>query len=104
MNLGKFVFAQVIEHLHAFHRCVARYSGKHKVKRFSSLDQYLSQLTYRESVRDIEACLCVQSQKLFHLGFAAGEVTSVNEVEIRGVSEAAISLRHWLESLERSTA
>jgi hypothetical protein len=75
MNLGKFVFAQVIEHLplHAFHRCVLRYSGEHKVKRFSCLDQYLcmafAQLTYRESLRDIEACLRVQSSKLYHLGF-----------------------------------
>lgn len=75
MNLGKFVFAQVMEHLplHAFHRCVVRYSGEYKVKRFSCLDQYLcmafAQLTYRESLRDIEACLRVQSSKLYHLGF-----------------------------------
>src|ERR1035438_7327342 len=75
MNLGKFVFAQVMEHLplHAFHRSVVRYSGEHKVKRFSCLDQYLcmafAQLTYRESLRDIEACLRVQSSKLYHLGF-----------------------------------
>ena len=75
MNLGKFVFAQVMEHLplHGFHRCVVRYSGEHKVKRFSCLDQYLcmafAQLTYRESLRDIEACLGVQSSKLYHLGF-----------------------------------
>jgi hypothetical protein len=50
-----------------------RYSGEHKVKRFSCLDQYLcmafAQLTYRESLRDIEACLRVQSSKLYHLGF-----------------------------------
>ena len=75
MTLGKFVFAQVMEHLplHAFHRCVVRYSGEYKVKRFSCLDQYLcmafAQLTYRESLRDIEACLRVQSSKLYHLGF-----------------------------------
>jgi hypothetical protein len=62
MNEGKFVFAQVMEHLplSTFHRCVARYDGEHKVKRFTCLDQYLSmafaQLTYRESLRDIEAC------------------------------------------------
>src|SRR6202790_364059 len=74
MNLGKFVFAQVMEHLplHAFHRCVVRYSGEHKVKRFSCLDQYLSmafaQLTYRESLRDIEASLRAQTAKLYHLG------------------------------------
>ncbi len=75
MYLGKFVFAQVMDHLplHAFHRSVARYSGEHKIKRFSCLDQYLSmafaQLTYRESLRDIEACLRTQSSKLYHLGF-----------------------------------
>jgi len=53
--------------------CVARYCGEHKVKRFSCLDQYLSmalaQLTYRESLRDIEACLRAQSIKLYYLGF-----------------------------------
>src|SRR3974377_414215 len=75
MNLGKFVFAQVMEHLplHVFHRCVVRYSGEHKVKWFSCLDQYpcmaFRQLTHRESLRDIEACLRVQSSKLYHLGF-----------------------------------
>jgi lambda repressor-like predicted transcriptional regulator len=58
--------------LHTFHRCVARCFGEHKVKRFSCLDQYLcmafAQLTYRESLRDIEACLRAQSSKLYHLG------------------------------------
>ena len=56
----------------SLHR-VARYAGEHKVKRFSCLDQYLcmafAQLTYRESLRDIEACLRAQSSKLYHLGF-----------------------------------
>jgi hypothetical protein len=75
MNEGKYVFAQVMEHLPlpTFHRCVARYSGTRKVQRFSCLDQYLAmafaQLTYRESLRDIEACLRTQSSKLYHLGF-----------------------------------
>jgi hypothetical protein len=56
MNLGKFVFAQVMEHLplHVFPRCVVRYSGEHKAKWFSCLDQYLcmpfSQLTYETKV------------------------------------------------------
>ena len=74
MNLGKYVFAQVMDHLprDAFQSCVARYQGEHKVKRFSCLDQYLcmafAQLTYRESLRDIEACLRAQSSKLYHLG------------------------------------
>jgi hypothetical protein len=75
VNQGKYVFAQVMEHLPltTFHRCVARYFGTHKVKWFSCLDQYLSmafaQLTYRDSLRDIEACLRAQSAKLYHLGF-----------------------------------
>src|SRR6266436_1620733 len=75
MNPGKLVFAQIMEHLplSTFRRCVARYDGEHKVKRFSCLDQYLcmafAQLTWRESLRDIEACLRTQSCKLYHLGF-----------------------------------
>ena len=74
MYAGKLVFSQVMEHLplHTFRRCVARYNGEHKVKHFSCLDQYLSmafaQLTFRESLRDIEACLRAQSSKLYHLG------------------------------------
>ena len=75
MSEGKFVFAQVMDHapLTTFHRCVARYAGERKVKSFSCLDQYLSmafaQLTFRESLRDIEACLRAQNSKLYHLGF-----------------------------------
>ena len=78
MNLGKLVFAQVTQHLPltTFHRCVARYGGEHKVKTFSCLDQYLcmafAQLTYRESLRDIEACLRAQEKKLYHMGIRAG--------------------------------
>ena len=74
MYTGKLVFAQLMEHLplHTFRRCVVRYRGEHKVQRFSCLDQYLcmafAQLTYRESLRDIEACLRAQSSKLYHLG------------------------------------
>jgi Domain of unknown function (DUF4372)/Transposase DDE domain len=75
MHTGKLVFAQLMEHLPltTFRRCVARYNGHHKIKRFTCLDQYLSmafaQLTFRESLRDIEACLHAQSSKLYHLGF-----------------------------------
>jgi hypothetical protein len=74
MNQGQLVFAQLMQHLplSTFRRCVARYRGEHKVKRFSCLDQYLcmafAQLTYRESLRDIEACLRAQSSKLYRLG------------------------------------
>ena len=75
MNTGKLVFAQVMAHLPltTFRRCVARYDGEHKVKHFTCLDQYLcmafAQLTYRESLRDIEACLRSQTTKLYHMGF-----------------------------------
>ena len=75
MNTGKFVFSQVMAHLPltTFRRCVARYDGEHKVKHFTCLDQYLcmafAQLTYRESLRDIEACLRSQAAKLYHMGF-----------------------------------
>jgi hypothetical protein len=77
MNLGKLVFAQITEHLPltTFRRCVARYGGAHKVKSFSCLEQYLcmafAQLTYRESLRDIEACLRAQEGKLYHMGIKA---------------------------------
>ena len=75
MNVGKLVFAQIMDHLPltTFRRCVVRYQGEHKVKSFSCLDQYLcmafAQLTYRESLRDIEACLRAQRNKLYHMGF-----------------------------------
>ncbi len=74
MNLGKLVFAQLTQHLPltTFRRCVARYGGEHKVKSFSCLDHYLcmafAQLAYRESLRDIEACLRAQADKLYHMG------------------------------------
>lgn len=74
MHSGKLVFAQVMEHLplHTFRRIVARYAGERKVHSFSCLDQFLcmafAQLTYRESLRDIEVCLRAQRCKLYHLG------------------------------------
>jgi hypothetical protein len=74
MNEGRLVFAQLTQHLPltTFRRCVAKYGGEHKVKSFSCLDQYLcmafAQLTFRESLRDIEACLRAQIAKLYHMG------------------------------------
>jgi len=71
---GKLVFAQVMEFApwHTFRRCVEKYRGDFNVRRFSCLDQFLclsfAQLTYRESLRDIEACLRAQTSKLYHLG------------------------------------
>jgi len=77
MHEGKLVFSQVTEHLplHTFRRCVQRYQGERYVKKFRCLDQYLvmafAQLTYRESLRDIEACLRAQKNKLYHMGIRA---------------------------------
>ena len=77
MNTGRTIFAQVMEFLPLpeFHRCVQRYRGDYKVQSFSCLDQFLclafAQLTYRESLRDIEACLRAQQPKLYHMGFRA---------------------------------
>jgi hypothetical protein len=72
------VFSQVMEHLplHTFRRCVQRYRGNHKIQSFSCLDQFrcmaFAQLTYRESLRDIEACLRAQQNKLYHMGIRGG--------------------------------
>lgn len=74
MNTGQIVFSQVMDHLpmYHFHQCIRKYKGHHKVQSFSCLDQFLcmafAQLTYRESLRDIEACLCAQKNKLYHMG------------------------------------
>jgi len=75
MNSGKTIFAQLIEFIpssYEFRCCVERYRGHYKVKSFSCWDQFLTlafaQLTYRESLRDIEACLRAAPQKLYHMG------------------------------------
>jgi Domain of unknown function (DUF4372)/Transposase DDE domain len=74
MHAGKLLFAQLVEHLpeKTFSRCVARYDGNHKVKSFTCMDQYLcmafAQLTFCESLRDIEACLRAHGEKRYHMG------------------------------------
>ena len=74
MNSGKTVFSQIMDYLpmYEFRKCIDRYQGNHQIKSFSCLDQYLcmafAQLTYRESLRDIEACLRSRKEKLYHLG------------------------------------
>src|SRR2546422_6508502 len=90
MNLGQTVFSQLIEHLphKEFQKCVARYRGDHYLKSFSCWDQFLAmafaQLTYRESLRDIEACPGSMQSKLYHLGFrgkvARSTLADANEV------------------------
>ena len=74
MHTGRTIFAQVMDFLplSAFRACVARYQGDYKVRGFSCLDQFLclafAQLTYRESLRDIETCLRAMQPKLYHMG------------------------------------
>jgi Domain of unknown function (DUF4372) len=74
MYTGKIIFSQVMDLIptRTFRRCVERYQGNFKVKTFTCLDQYLcmafAQITYRESLRDIESCLRSQNQKLYHMG------------------------------------
>jgi len=80
MNQGRTVFSQVMDFvpMYEFRKCVARYRGNHRVRSFSCLSQFLcmafAQLTYRESLRDIESCLNSMSNKLYHMGFR-GNIT-----------------------------
>ena len=75
MNTGKTLFAQLMDFLPwtTFTRIVDRYGGDHRVRTLSCAEQYRSmafaQLTYRESLRDIETCLSVHASKLYHMGF-----------------------------------
>lgn len=76
MNQGRTVFAQLVQFLdhNEFKRCVQRYGGSKSVRSFSCWDQFLAmafaQLTYRESLRDIEVCLAAHQRKLYHAGFS----------------------------------
>ncbi|MDD5038618.1 MAG: IS4 family transposase [Dehalococcoidales bacterium] len=75
MNTGKTVFSQILEHLprYEFDKFVKKYEGNRRVRRFPCYDQFLclsyAQLTYRESLRDIETCLNSHHEKLYHIGF-----------------------------------
>ena len=74
MHSGKIIFSQIMDFvpMYEFRKCVHRYQGNHYVKTFTCLDQFLcmafAQLTYRESLRDIEACLRSMKNKLYHMG------------------------------------
>jgi IS4 transposase len=74
MHQGSTVFSQIMNHLpiYEFNKCVERYNGNHRIKKFTCLSQFytmaFAQLTYRESLRDIEACLSALHTKLYHVG------------------------------------
>jgi len=74
VNSGQTILSQVIDFLpqNKFRRCVNRYNGNCRVRSFTCYDQFLcmafAQLTYRESLRDIECCLRAMREKLYHIG------------------------------------
>ena len=74
MNQGKSIFSQIMDFLpkHKFRQCVNRYGGNYRVRSFTCFDQFMcmafAQLTYRESLRDIECCLRALKDKLYHMG------------------------------------
>ena len=75
MRSGKTIFAQVMEWIHPeqFRRCVQRYHGNVRVRNFPCWDQFLAmsfaQITYRDSLADIEVCLRSRPEQLYHMGF-----------------------------------
>ncbi|MBN2255107.1 MAG: IS4 family transposase [Deltaproteobacteria bacterium] len=93
MYSGPLVFTQVMDFmpLKTFQRCVERYNGNFSVKHFTCMDQFrtmaFAQLAYRESLRDIEACLRAQSSKLYHMGIR-GKVS-------RSTLAEANEMRDW---------
>ena len=93
MYSGPLVFTQVMDFmpLKTFQRCVEKYRGNFSVKNFTCLDQYrvmvFAQLTYRESLRDIEACLRAQSNKLYHM--------SIRSKVSRSTLAEANEMRDW---------
>jgi hypothetical protein len=82
MYLGKTLFAQIMDFLpwKTFHRIVDRYSGDYRTRSLSCAEQFrvmaFAQLTYRESLRDIEVCLAAQAGKLYHMGIGAAVARS----------------------------
>jgi hypothetical protein len=89
MDTGKPVFAQIMDFLptYAFHQCVGRYHGHYKMKSFSCWDQFLcmafAQLTYRESLRDIETCLRSAQRKLYHMGIRGKCLNTLSRKSVR---------------------
>jgi len=94
MLKGQTVFSQLMQHLplRRFHTCVGRYDGDHRVRTFSCLDQFramaFAQLTFRESLRDIEACLRAVPSLLYHMGFRCKSIARTTLAD-------ANEKRHW---------
>jgi hypothetical protein len=81
MYSGKIVFSQIMDFLpmYEFQKCVERYQGNHRTRNFSCTDQFLcmafAQLTYRESLRDIESCLRSMNSRLYHMGIRSPQIS-----------------------------
>lgn len=94
MNTGRMIFSQLMDYLpmYDFQKCVKRYNGDYRVRTFKCLDQFLTmafaQLTYRESLRDIETCLRSMQRKLYHMGIR-GKIS-------RNTLAKANEKRNWL--------
>ncbi len=114
MNFGKTIFAQLMDFVpcaYDFRCCVERYHGNYKVKNFSCWDQFLTlafaQLTFRESLRDIEACLRAAPQKLYHMGIRSpvsrNTLANANQVrDWRIYADFAHGLIHEARNLYRN--
>ena len=93
MHVGRTVFSQLMDFLpkHQFDLCVRRYRGNHRIRTFSCFDQYLcmvfAQITFRQSLRDIETCLRVMQPKLYHCG--------IRSKVSRNTLAKANELRNW---------
>jgi len=110
MNIGKTIFSQLMDFLpiYEFRKSVDRYRGNYKVKSFSCWDQFLcmafAQLTYRESLRDIEICLRAGGQKLYHMGIrgkvSRNTLANANQVrDWRIYADFAKALIKWARGL-----
>ena len=113
MHAGKLVFAQLMAYLPLpiFHQCIANYPSRYPTLKFSHLDQFLcmafAQLTYRESLRDIETCLRAHQTKLYHLGIrgnvAKSTLADANEQrDCRIYADFAMSLIQTARALYAS--
>ena len=115
MPTGKLIFSQLTEWIHAeqFRRCVNRYDGNYKISNFPCWDQFLAmvfaQVTFRESLADIEVCLRSRSDQLYRMGFRStvahstlADANSVREAHLRRLS--ASNYRARTPSLCQRTA
>src|SRR5215510_9852752 len=93
MFSGHFVLSQLVECIHPqqFYRCVHRYGGDYKIKHFSCWQQFVclvfAQLTWRENLRDIDACLNARADQIYHLG--------IRSAIHRSTQADALTMRDW---------